>query len=56
MKEYNALEEKIISEDAAWVPMFSRLHLFAVSKRVQNFKVAWNGLSDNDFYPLSISE
>lgn len=56
MKEYNALEEKIISEDAAWVPMFSRLHLFAVSKRVQNFKVSWNGLSDNDFYPLSISE
>lgn len=56
MKEYNALEEKIISEDAAWVPMFSKLHLFAVSKRVQNFKVAWNGLSDNDFYPLSISE
>lgn len=56
MKEYNALEEKLIAEDAAWVPMFSRLHLFAVSKRVQNFKVAWNGLSDNDFYPLSISE
>lgn len=56
MKEYNALEEKIIGEDAAWVPMFSRLHLFAVSKRVQNFKVAWNGLSDNDFYGLSITE
>lgn len=56
MKEYNALEEKLIAEDAAWVPMFSRLHLFAVSKRVQNFKVAWNGLSDNDFYALSISE
>lgn len=56
MKEYNALEEKIVAEDAAWVPMYSRLHLFAVSKRVQNFKVPWNGLSDNDFYPLSITE
>lgn len=56
MKEYNALEEKIVDEDAAWVPMFSKLHLFAVSKRVQNYKVPWNGLSDNDFYPLSITE
>ena len=35
LAEYKALEEKIIHEDAAWVPMFSRLHLFAVSKRVQ---------------------
>lgn len=56
MKEYNALEEKIVDEDAAWVPMFSKLHLFAVSKRVQNYKVPWNGLSDNDFYPLSITK
>lgn len=56
MKEYNALEEKIVSEDAAWVPMFSRLHIFAVSKRTKGFKVSWNGLSDNDFYPLSIAE
>lgn len=56
IKEYHALEEKIVSEDAAWVPMFSRLHLFAVSKRVQNYKVPWNGLSDNDFYGLSITE
>ena len=38
LAEYQALEEKLIHEDAAWVPMYSRLHLFAVSKRVQNFK------------------
>lgn len=56
IKEYNALEEKIIDEDAAWVPMYSKLHLFAVSKRVQNYKVSWNGLGDNDFYPLSLTE
>lgn len=54
--EYRALEEKIISEDAAWVPMYSRLHPFAVSKRVQGFKAAWNGLGDLFFYDLSISE
>ncbi len=54
--EYRALEEKIISEDAAWVPMYSRLHPFAVSKRVQGFTVAWNGLGDVFFYGLSLSE
>ncbi len=54
--EYNALEEKRIHEDAAWVPMYSRLHLFAVSKRVQGFKPMWNGLSDKLFYNVSLSE
>ena len=56
LAEYNALEEKLIHEDAAWVPMYSRLHLFATSKRVQGFKPSWNGLSDQDFYSISLSE
>ena len=54
LAEYKALEEKIIQEDAAWVPMYSRLHLFAVSKRTQGFQVSWNGLSDVNFYPISV--
>ena len=54
--EYQALEEKIVTEDAAWVPMYSRTHSFAVSKRVQGFEVPWNGLSDCYFYGLSLSE
>ena len=54
--EYQALEEKIVAEDAAWVPMYSRTHSFAVSKRVQGFEVPWNGLSDCYFYGLSLSE
>ncbi len=56
LAEYRALEEKLIHEDAAWVPMFSRLHLFAVSKRVQGFAPLWSGLSDQVFYPISLSE
>ena len=56
LAEYKALEEKIIHEDAAWVPMFSRLHLFAVSKRVQGFVPLWSGLSDQLFYNISLSE
>lgn len=54
--EYQALEEKIVTEDAAWVPMYSRTHSFAVSKRVQGFEVPWNGLSYCYFYGLSLSE
>lgn len=54
LAEYKALEEKIIQEDAAWVPMFSRQHLFAVSARTEGFKVSWNGLSDISFYPISV--
>ncbi len=56
LAEYKALEEKLIREDAAWVPMFSRLHLFAVSKRVQGFAPLWSGLSDQLFYNISLSE
>ena len=56
LAEYKALEEKLINEDAAWVPMFSRLHLFAVSKRVQGFVPLWSGLSDQLFYNISLSE
>lgn len=54
--EYNALEEKLIHEDAAWVPMYSRTHLFATSKRVQGFEPIWSGLSDLLFYGISLSE
>ena len=56
LAEYKALEEKLIHEDAAWVAMFSRLHLFAVSKRVQGFVPLWSGLSDQLFYNISLSE
>lgn len=54
--EYQALEEKIVQEDAAWVPMYSRTHLFATSKRVQNFVPVWSGIGDQFFYGISLSE
>lgn len=56
LAEYQALEEKLIHEDAAWVPMYSRMHLWAVSPRVQNFKPVWSGVSDRNYYGISLSE
>ncbi|WP_101877193.1 ABC transporter substrate-binding protein [Lachnoclostridium edouardi] len=52
--EYNDLEEKLIIEDAAWVPILSEEHLFAVGKNVEGFTPAWNGLSDIIFYNVSL--
>lgn len=54
--EYQALEEKIIHEDAAWVPMYSRMHLYALNKRVQNFVPFWCGTSYQFYYGISLSE
>ncbi len=54
--EYQALEEKLIHEDAAWAPMYSRMHLWAVSPRVKNFVPMWSGVGDKMYYSVSISE
>lgn len=52
--EYRELEKKIVQEDAAWVPLFSRTHYFAVSDRVGNFEVPWNGWSFGLYRDITI--
>jgi len=55
VKEYQALEKAIIQDDAAWIPMFARQHIFVVSDRVKGYQVSWNGWSDGwYYYDLSI--
>ncbi|MDO4265855.1 MAG: ABC transporter substrate-binding protein [Eubacteriales bacterium] len=54
--KYQELEEKIMQEDASLVPLWSRDHLFAVSKRTKGFKVSWNGFSDSSYYPVYFEE
>ena len=56
IKEYQDLEKKIVQEDAAWIPLYSRLHLFVVSDRVEGFEVSWNGWSSTDYRNVSIKE
>ena len=53
MAEYQALEEKIVNEDAAWVPMFGNMHLFALSERVADFVPYWAGYSN--FYAKDVT-
>lgn len=52
MAEYQALEEKIVVEDAAWVPLLGNMHLFALGERVDSFVPYWAGYSN--FYAKDV--
>ena len=46
MREYAALEKKLVREDAVWVPLFSLEHLFVTSDKVADFIPQWAGWGD----------
>ena len=52
MTEYQALEQKIIGEDAAWIPLFADMHLYCMGTRVESFTPQWAGFSD--FYAIDV--
>lgn len=54
IREYQELEKIIVQDEAAWVPLFSRQHLFVVSDRVEGFTVLWNGWSSNNYRDVKI--
>lgn len=56
IKEYQELEKILIQDEAAWIPLFSREHLFVVNPRVQNFTVSWNGWSNNYYKNMAITK
>lgn len=53
LKEYSDLEKKIVADDCAWLPMFSRTHSWAVSDKVTGFTPSWNGFSDMCYYNVA---
>ncbi|MCD7832572.1 MAG: ABC transporter substrate-binding protein [Lachnospiraceae bacterium] len=55
LAEYAALEAQIVQEDAAWVPLFSRTHLFVVSDRVASYTPHWAGYSDYSFVGVTLA-
>lgn len=50
--EYQALEQKLIDEDAAWIPLFQDLHMWCLGDRVASFTPHWAGFSD--FYATDV--
>ena len=51
--EYQALEKKLIVEDAAWIPMCAELHLWCLGDRVASFIPQWAGFTD--FYVTDVT-
>ncbi len=51
--EYQALEKRIISVDAAWIPLYEDLHLYCLGSRVHSFTPQWAGFSD--YYAADVS-
>ncbi len=56
LAEYDALEKKIVEDDAAWVPLFGRTHLFVVSDRIAKFVPHWAGYSDFNVVGVTLAE
>ena len=54
LTEYAALEKQIVEEDAAWVPMFSRSHLFVKGDRVASFTPHWAGYNDTQYINITL--
>ena len=56
LAEYDALEKKIVEDDAAWVPLFGRTHLFVISDRIAKFVPHWAGYSDFNVTGVTMAE
>ena len=46
MAEYQALEEQLVVEDAVWVPMYEKTHLFALGDNIESFVPHWAGFTN----------
>ena len=49
LKEYQDLERIIIQEDAAWIPLFSRLRYYVASEQLGGVRSSWNGSVKNRY-------
>ena len=54
LEEYQSLEAEIIQDDAAWVPLFSRLRYYVTSERLDGFRASWNGSVKNNYHDMAI--
>lgn len=53
--EYQELERIIVQEDAAWIPLFSRLRYYVTSERLRGITASWNGSVKNMYRRMSIA-
>ena len=56
LQEYQNLEQIIVQEDAAWIPLFSRQRIYVMSNRIDNVPALWNGAVKSKYCDVSIRE
>ena len=56
IREYRELERIIVQEDAAWIPLFSRLRYYATSERLRGIQSSWNGSVKNMYREMSVAD
>ncbi len=56
LEEYRELERKIVQEDAAWIPLFSRLRYYVTSERTSGIQSSWNGSVKNKYREFTIRD
>ncbi len=54
IKEYRDLEQTIIQDDAAWIPLFSRIRYYVKGNRLGGLKASWNGSVKNNYRNMTI--
>ena len=54
LQEYRELERIIVQEDAAWIPLFSRLRYYVTGEGVEGFRASWNGSVKNNYRNMSV--
>ena len=54
LQEYQELETIIVQEDAAWIPLFSRLRYYVTGEGVEGFRASWNGSVKNNYRNMSV--
>jgi ABC-type transport system substrate-binding protein len=55
ISEYNDLERTIVQEDAAWIPLYSRMRYYVTSTRLEGIQASWNGSVKNKYREMSIN-
>ena len=56
LREYHELERIIAQEDAAWIPLFSRLRVYVTSKRAKGIQSSWNGSVKTKYREIAIDD
>ena len=54
IREYRELERIIVQEDAAWIPLYSRLRYYVTSERLEGIQASWNGSVKNKYREMKV--